>query len=581
MESSSHSRLRHRMALLAALPFALAGFMLAPAAAADQGSSPVTSVDAAEQADGSGPGSSSPTESTETDASGSSEESSSTEDQTPIGESSPSGQSSPDPSTTEPAAPEAGEQASEESRDQGSPQAAEPAATVPKAAPSQAAGGAQRAKPPQHKFTICHRTNSSTNPYNEITVDRDSLIRQGHLNHTGPIFTPTLKIKWGDIIPPVPPELPLGMNWPAGAPILNNGCEVPPPPDVGPQPGASIGEVACVGTVPSVDVTVTNGANATAPANFAILVDDVVVQNVGPVAPGGSQTVTLTGDADGLQEDATITVEVQSPPGGEVIDSAVITVNCAAPPPDVEVNAELVCVGDVAQGTVTVTNNGQQPVVVTATVNDTQVPPELTVGPGATETAMADLSQFEDQTITVAILVDGVVLSTYTVTPDCVAPIANPSVGVSGQVCPPPSATVTLGNTGDPDSAVVFVILVDGKVVQRSSPIFGGDTTTIVGDLSQFEDQTVVVELRANGKVMGSRTIHVNCTTVAGTSASTAQPASTGSGGLPGSSSSGSGVLPAVGAGFGGSVIALGLGLVLVGSLLIGAASRRRGPGQA
>ena len=145
-------------------------------------------------------------------------------------------------------------------------------------------------------------------------MDRKSLIRQGHLNHTGPIFTPRSKIQWGDIIPPIPPELPNGMNWPEGQSILNNGCEVPPPPDVGPLPGASIGEVLCAGTVPSVDVTVTNGANATEPANFAILVDGVVVRNVGPVAPGGSQTVTLTGDADGLQEDATITVEVRSRP---------------------------------------------------------------------------------------------------------------------------------------------------------------------------------------------------------------------------------------------------------------------------
>ena len=149
---------------------------------------------------------------------------------------------------------------------------------------------------------------------------------------------------------------------------------------------------------------------------------------------------------------------------------------------------------------------------MTAAVNGTPVGRPI-VRPRGHGDATADLSQFEDQTITVDILVDGVVAATYTVTPDCVAPSANPSVGVAGQECPPPSATVTLGNTGDPDSQVVFVILVDGKVVQRSAPMFGGDTTTIVGDLSRFEDQTVIVELRANGEVLGSRTIHVNCST--------------------------------------------------------------------
>jgi hypothetical protein len=571
MESSGRSGLRHRMVLLAALPFALAGFMLAPAAAADQGSPPATSIDAAEHSDSSGPGPSTLPGSTETDGSSSSEESNSTADSSSTEGTSSSGQSTPGAGPTEPAAPpEAEDQASEESSDEGSPQVTEPGATVPKAAPSQAAGDRQRA--PRPKVTICHRTRSPLNPYNQITIAPAAIITRGHSGHEGPIFTPGLK-RWGDIIPPVPPELPDGMNWPEGAPILNNGCEVPPPPDVGPQPGASIGEVVCDGATASVDVTVTNAANATAPADFAILVDGVVVQTVEGVPPGGSETVTLTGGADGLQEDATITVEVQSPPGGDVIATEVLTVNCAAPPPDVDVAAELVCEGEVPQGTATVTNNGQQPVDVSATVNGDPVGNVVTVDPGATETGTVNLSPFEDQTITVAILVDGVEEATYTVTPDCVAPIANPTVGVSGQVCPPPSATVTLGNTGDPDSQVVFVILVDGKVVQRSSPIFGGDTTTIVGDLSQFEDQTVVVELRANGKVLGSRTIHVNCTTVAGAGAG-AGTGTSGSSAQPGSSTS-SGVLPSVGAGFGPSVIALGLGLVLVGSLLTVAGSRR------
>ena len=47
--------------------------------------------------------------------------------------------------------------------------------------------------------------------------------------------------------------------------------------------------------------------------------------------------------------------------------------------------------------------------------------------------------------------------------------------------------------------------------MQRSAPIYGGDVTTIVADLSAYEDQTVDVELSANGEVLGSRTVHVNC----------------------------------------------------------------------
>jgi archaellum component FlaF (FlaF/FlaG flagellin family) len=571
MESSSHSRLRHRMALLATLPVALIGFGPATAAA-DEGPSAETSINSSEQDNSSGPATSPDTEPTE--------EPVTTEGPGAVKESSPRDEASSSGETGTPASTNAADETtSEPTVEQGSPEATRPGARVPKAAAPSQAPGSQRAKPPEHKFTICHRTRSSTNPYNQITVDRDSLVKQGHLTHTGPIFSPGLD-RWGDIIPPVPPEVPDGMNWPEGAPILNNGCEVPPPPDVGPLPEALIGTVACVGTVPNVDVKVTNGADATAPANFEILVDGVVVQTVGPVAPGDSQTVTLTGDADGLQEDATITVEVRSPPGGDVIATQVLTVDCAAPPPDVDVTAQLECVGEVARGSVTVTNNGQQPVTVTATVDGAPAGTPLVVAAGATETATADLSAFEGQTITVAILVDGNEVATYTGTVDCVAPQANPSVSVAGEECPPPSTTVTLGNTGDPDSQVVFVILVDGKVVQRTAPLFGGDTTTIVGDLSRFEDQTVAVELRANGKVLGSRTIHVNCTTVAGAQG-TAQPGSTtGSGVLP-ASGSGAGVLPVVGAGFGPGVIALGLGLLIAGSLLLVVGSRRSGSRQA
>ena len=301
------------------------------------------------------------------------------------------------------------------------------------------------------KLTICHRTSSRLNPYNQITIAEEAVIRRGHSEHTGPIFAPGVE-NWGDIIPPIPPELPRGLNWPEGQSVLNNGCEVQP--DVGPLPSASIGEVECVGTTPQVGVTVTNGAAATAPAFFAVLVDGVVVETVGPVAPGDSQTVTLTGDPGGGlegQEDETITVEVRS--GGAVIDSRVLTVDCPPPPPDVDIGAQLACAGDVAQGSVTVTNNGQDAVVVTAEVDGVPVGTPLTVAPGATETATADLSPFEDQTITVVILVNGDEAATYTVTPDCVDPQASPSVSVAGQECPPPSATVTLGNTGDPGLA--------------------------------------------------------------------------------------------------------------------------------
>jgi len=52
--------------------------------------------------------------------------------------------------------------------------------------------------------TICHATNSETNPYVIISPDADSVVKAGHGDHTGPIFQPGMKadkVRWGDVIP--------------------------------------------------------------------------------------------------------------------------------------------------------------------------------------------------------------------------------------------------------------------------------------------------------------------------------------------------------------------------------------------
>jgi LPXTG-motif cell wall-anchored protein len=92
---------------------------------------------------------------------------------------------------------------------------------------------------PEHKVTICHRTNSDENPYTQIPVDEAAADGQSGNNgqqpdhygeHQGPIWNPTLKaqkIEWGDIIPPVSPHHE-GLNWSAeGQAIYRNGCAIP------------------------------------------------------------------------------------------------------------------------------------------------------------------------------------------------------------------------------------------------------------------------------------------------------------------------------------------------------------------
>ncbi|MDB5180159.1 MAG: hypothetical protein JWN12_791 [Candidatus Saccharibacteria bacterium] len=93
--------------------------------------------------------------------------------------------------------------------------------------------------PPTVKVTICHGTNSVTNPYESITVDADAVDGVGkgdhYGEHQGPLASTTavaqqLKdthTEWGDIIPPLA-GVHDGLNWTTeGQAIYNADCIVP------------------------------------------------------------------------------------------------------------------------------------------------------------------------------------------------------------------------------------------------------------------------------------------------------------------------------------------------------------------
>lgn len=87
----------------------------------------------------------------------------------------------------------------------------------------------------EHKATLCHATNSATNPYVSVTVDYNSFLKAGHNIHDGPVAFSIAeaqrlksdKIDWGDIIPAVPEWGYPGKNNVVGAEILEKQCQVP------------------------------------------------------------------------------------------------------------------------------------------------------------------------------------------------------------------------------------------------------------------------------------------------------------------------------------------------------------------
>src|SRR3954454_8198690 len=90
-----------------------------------------------------------------------------------------------------------------------------------------------------NKITICHATASEHNPYNVIDIDVAGAY-DGHLDHTGPVFSPDLAKheQWGDIIPPGTYNgHDFSLNWDAaGQAIWNNDCALPATTATGTEP---------------------------------------------------------------------------------------------------------------------------------------------------------------------------------------------------------------------------------------------------------------------------------------------------------------------------------------------------------
>lgn len=220
---------------------------------------------------------------------------------------------------------------------------------------SLAIGATAASGDPSANVTICHRTNSDTNPYVQITVDESAVDGLGggsdHLGaHTGPVWDPTLKpqhIKWGDIIPPFDehgdprPDPTLIANWPAGQAIFENGCAplAPPEPEL---VNLSVSKTIA-GTVPEGVTSFT--AEVTCDENAPIEVTLPVGGGVGtpstiPVEVGSECTVVET--ANGGADSVTYSVPgVDVAPGVFVDDDTNVDITNTFNPPVTPVGPEV------------------------------------------------------------------------------------------------------------------------------------------------------------------------------------------------------------------------------------------------
>jgi uncharacterized repeat protein (TIGR01451 family) len=361
------------------------------------------------------------------------------------------------------------------------------------------------------KITICHRTNSVTNPYVQITVAREAAdgVSGGSGNqadhygeHQGPIASSeavaqALKdahTEWGDIIPPVDDDgVPMphsGLNWNntsgVGPAMWANGCNytTPPPPSLNVSIDKSGPASSTVGSSFSYGVTVTNTGQGT--LNNVTVTDNVsgalsvtavsftspggpgscpinqnVSCNVGTLNAGQSATVTITVTAGAnscpsVQNTASVSADGIS--GSKASDTITTTIPCPTGQPSLSLaktGTATVSPGGAISYTVTVSNSGTAAatnVVITDNLNDS-----LNVTSASSTIGACAVGALNVVTCTIGTLAaSGQSGSSATITINATAPtgtcptITNQATGSHAGGTIPASDTVTTTVTGCP-----------------------------------------------------------------------------------------------------------------------------------
>ena len=202
------------------------------------------------------------------------------------------------------------------------------------------------------KVMICHATNAATdtNPYNSIEVSYDAIDGWGqndHSHHVGDVavWYPGAKADgktWGDIIPPVPWVIPLGLNWTtAGQALWNNEC-VPP-------------VIPTTTTVPATTTTVQPTTTTTEPPTTTTEPPTTTTEAVTTT----TEAVTTTTEAVTTTTEAVTTTSVDS--GGPTTTLAATTTSLASGGPTTTVTSTT-ALGDQG-GTLPTTGAGTSPIL--------------------------------------------------------------------------------------------------------------------------------------------------------------------------------------------------------------------------
>jgi LPXTG-motif cell wall-anchored protein len=204
--------------------------------------------------------------------------------------------------------------------------------------------GLAAATPDDHgttgKVTLCHATNSVSNPYTMITVDPASIVKgKGHGGHDGPVFVAGETQKgddWGDIIPPFDHTYRKGgqthrdhypgMNWTAeGRAIFDAGCTVPSAPTSSEGSGtAERGTASTPRTAPS-----QTRSEAPTPSTPSTPADEPATTTPAPTGTDGEVAAGVGGAEDGTspepsEAEAEVEVEEFGIGGGSPLDDVAV-----------------------------------------------------------------------------------------------------------------------------------------------------------------------------------------------------------------------------------------------------------------